>query len=125
MRLSPVSLHRVLKSKIGAILDDLLNEPTEMPQFAYCKRVFLHPPTIGKNSYICAIAESSDGGKDEQGDYMLFLADCYRAVELDFSLHNPKDRKESLAKIDAIAEVVNGFRDALYTEAKAIESAKG
>jgi hypothetical protein len=105
-------------------LDDLLNEPAEMPRFAYCKRVFLHPPTIGKNSYICAIADSSDGGKDEQGDYLLFLADCYRAVELDFSLHRPKERKESLAKIDTIAEVVNGFREALHREAQAIESLK-
>jgi hypothetical protein len=95
-----------------------------MPQFAYCKRVFLHPPTTGKNSYICAIAESSDGGRDTAGDYALVLADCHHAVELEFSLVNPKEREESLAKVDILAEVVNGFREALHTEAKAIESAK-
>ena len=95
-----------------------------MPQFAYSKRVFLHPPTTGKNSYLCAIAESSYGGKNKDGDYVLIIADCHRAVELEFSLVSEKDRKESLAKIDTLAEVVNRFREALRAEAKAIESAK-
>jgi len=95
-----------------------------MPQFAYRKRVFLHPPTTGKNSYLCAIAESSYGGKIKDGDYVLILADCHRAVEIEFSLVSDKERKESLAKIDTLAEIVNRFREALHGEAKAIESAK-
>src|SRR5215212_8709141 len=56
----------------------------EMPQFAYCERVFLHPPTTGKNSYICAIAESSEGGTNEAGDYVIVLAGCHQAIELEF-----------------------------------------
>ena len=95
-----------------------------MPHFAYCERVFLHPPTTGKNSYVCAIAESSQGGTNEAGDYALILADCHHAIELEFSLINPTEREQSLAKIDTLAEVVNRFRDALHTEAEAIESAK-
>ena len=95
-----------------------------MPHFAYCERVFLHPPTTGKNSYVCAIAESSQGGTNEVGDYALILADCHHAIELEFSLINPTEREQSLAKIDTLADVVNRFRDALHTEAKAIESAK-
>ena len=95
-----------------------------MTQFSYCKRVFLNPPATGKNSYICALAESSEGGQNEAGDYALVLADCHHAVELEFSLINSKEREESLAKVDILAEVVNGFRDALHNEAKAIESAK-
>ena len=95
-----------------------------MPHFAYCERVFLHPPTIGKNSYICAIAESSEGGTSEAGDYVLILADCHHAIELEFSLINAKEREESLAKIDTLAKVVNRFREVLRAEAKAIESAK-
>ena len=95
-----------------------------MPHFAYCERVFLHPPTTGKNSYICAIAESSQGGTNEAGDYALILADCHHAIELEFSLINPTEREQSLAKIDTLAEVVSRFREALHTEAKAIESAK-
>ena len=88
-----------------------------MPQFAYCERVFLHPPTTGKNSYICAIAESSEGGTNKAGDYVLILADCHHAIELEFSLVSPKERKESLSKIDTLAEIVNRFREALHREA--------
>jgi hypothetical protein len=94
-----------------------------MPHFAYCERVFLHPPTTGKNSYICAIAESSEGGTNEAGDYALILADCHHAIELEFSLVSPKEREESLAKIDTLAEVVKRFRDALHSEAEAIRAA--
>ena len=95
-----------------------------MPHFAYCERVFLHPPTTGKNSYLCAIAESSYGGKIKDGDYVLILADCHRAVEIEFSLVSDKERKESLAKVDTLAEVINRFREALHSEAEAIRAAK-
>jgi hypothetical protein len=91
-------------------------------QFAYCERVFLHPPTTGKNSYICAIAESSEGGVYKAGDYVLIVADCHHAIELEFSLINPKEREESLAKIEVLVEIVSRFREALHSEAKAIES---
>ena len=86
--------------------------------------MILHPPTTGKNSYICAIAESSEAGAYKAGDYVLILADCHHAIELEFSLINPEQRQESLAKVDTLAEVVNHFREALHAEAKAIESAK-
>jgi hypothetical protein len=95
-----------------------------MSQFAYCERVFLHPPTTGQNSYICAIAESSEGGANKAGDYVLILADCHHAVELEFSLFSPQEREESLAKIDTLAEVVNRFRDALHSEAETLRAAK-
>ena len=70
-----------------------------MPQFAYCKRVFLHPPTTGKNSYICAIAESSDGGTNEAAEYVIIIADCHHAVELE-------EREESFAKVELLSEVL-------------------
>jgi len=95
-----------------------------MPQFAYCERVFLHPPTTGKNSYICAIAESSEGGTNKAGDYVLILADSHYAVELEFCLVTPEQRQESLAKVDTLTEVINRFREALHAEVKAIESTK-
>lgn len=116
-------IKRIDSRKNYSVLTDTDSE-RKMPQFVYRKRVFLYPPTTGKNFYICAIAESSNGGKYERGAYALFIADCHHAVELDFSLDSPEDRKESLAKIDILAEVVNRFREALHTEAKAIKSAK-
>lgn len=94
-----------------------------MPDFAYSERLFLHPPTTGKNSYICAIAESSHGGTNPAGDYVLIVADCHHAIELEFSLINGNEREQSLAKIDTLANVVNHFREALHTEAKAIQTA--
>lgn len=96
-----------------------------MPDFAYSERLFLHPPTTGKNSYICAIAESSHAGTNEAGDYVLILADCHHAIELEFSLVNANEREQSLAKIDTLANVVNRFREALHIEAKAIDDRCG
>ena len=94
-----------------------------MPDFAYSERLFLHPPTTGKNSYICAIVESSQDGTNQAGDCVLILADCHHAIELEFSLVSANERQQSLAKIDTLANVVNQFREALHTEAKAIEAA--
>jgi hypothetical protein len=94
-----------------------------MPDFAYSERLFLHPPTTGKNSYICALAESSQGGTNKAGDYVLILADCHHAIELEFSLVNAYEREQSLVKIDILANTVNQFRAALHAEAKAIEAA--
>lgn len=93
-----------------------------MPQFAYTERQFLNPPTTGKNSYICAIAESSEDGTIRTGDYSVVIADCHHAIELEFSLLNPNDRAESLAKIDTLGRIINRFRETLYAEAKAIDS---
>jgi hypothetical protein len=90
--------------------------------FAYTEREFLNPPTTGKNSYICAIAESSEGGTNQLGDYSLVLADCHHAIELEFSLLNAKERAESLAKIDTLARIINQFRETLHGEAEAIDS---
>ena len=88
---------------------------------AYRKRAFLNPITTGKPSFVFAVAQSSDGGKKEYGDYVLTIADCKRIIELDFSLTGPRLRKQSLAKIDLLAEVINRFRDAVHAEAKLID----
>lgn len=40
---------------------------------------------------------------------------------LEFPLTNKRMRKQSLAKIDLLAEVVNRFRDAVHSEAKLID----
>jgi len=53
-----------------------------------------------------------------------FLQIGHHAVELEFSLISRKEREESLTKVDILAEVFNRFREALHTEAKAIESTK-
>ena len=63
------------------------------------------------------MADSSEGGKKPHGNYVLTVADCKRMIELEFSLASPRVRKQSLAKIDLLAEVVNRFKDAIHSEA--------
>lgn len=92
---------------------------------AYRKRAFLNPITTGQPSFVFAVAESSEGGKDESGNYVLTVADCKRMVELEFPLTSPRLRKQSLAKIDLLAEVVNRFKNAIHAEANLIEQRKG
>jgi len=51
---------------------------------------------------------------------MLTLADCHRSVQFEFFLGNAMFRRQSLAKIDLLLKVLNGFREALIKEAKLI-----
>jgi hypothetical protein len=71
-----------------------------------------------------AVAESSEGGKKAYGNYVLTIADCKRVIELEFSLSDPRTRKQSLAKIDLLAEVINRFKDTLHAEADLIDRRK-
>jgi hypothetical protein len=88
---------------------------------AYRKRAFLNPISTGQPSFVFAVAESSEGGKDETGNYVLTVADCKRMIELEFPLTSRRLRKQSLAKIDLLARVVTRFRDAVHAEAKLID----
>lgn len=88
---------------------------------AYRKRAFLNPISTGQPSFVFAVAESSEGGKDESGNYVLTLADCKRMVELEFPLTSPRLRKQSLKKVDLLAKVINRFRDAVHAEAKLMD----
>jgi hypothetical protein len=90
----------------------------------YRKRVFLNPISISAPSFIQAVADSSDGGTYDLGNYTLIIADCNRRIMLEFSLGNPYQRKISLAKIDRLAKVVNEFREAVHAEAKLLDHAK-
>ena len=91
----------------------------------YRKRAFLNPISTGKPSFVFAVAQSSEGGKKEYGDYVLTIADCKRIIELDFSLTGPRLRKQSLAKIDLLAEAINHFKDAIHAEADLIDRRRG
>ena len=91
---------------------------------AYRKRAFLNPITTGQPSFVFAVAESSEGGKKTYGNYVLTVADCKRMIELEFSLTSPRMRKQSLAKVDLLAEVINRFKDAIHTEAELIDRRK-
>lgn len=87
---------------------------------AYRKRAFLNPISTGEPSYVFAVADSSKDGKEATGNYVLTVADCKHIIELEFPLTSPRMRKQSLAKIDLLADVVNRFRDAVHAEADLI-----
>jgi hypothetical protein len=96
-----------------------------MSSYVYRKRIFLSPISSGFTSYVFAEAESSDGGEYKQGNYMLILADCRRRIELEFFLGTARHRRQSLAKIDLLLEVLNSFRSALSREAQLIADYEG
>jgi hypothetical protein len=91
---------------------------------AYRKRVFLNPISTGKPSFVFAVAESSEGGKKTYGNYVLTVADCKRMIELEFPLSDPLLRKQSLAKIDLLADVINRLKETIHTEAELIDRRK-
>jgi hypothetical protein len=84
------------------------------------KRVFLASVSTGHTSYILAEAESSRGGEERFGHYMLTIADCRRRIQLEFFLGTMRARRESLKKLDLLLSVLNSFRRALLAEAHAI-----
>jgi hypothetical protein len=91
-----------------------------MSNFSYRKRVFLAPTSTGHTSYVFAEVESSDNGEYKWGHYMLSLADCRRRIELEFFLGTALARRQSLAKLDLLLQVLNSFRTALSSEAQLI-----
>lgn len=88
---------------------------------AYRKRAFLNPISTGQPSFVFAVADSSNGGQNPLGNYVLTVADCRRIVELEFPLTSRRLRKQSLAKIDLLAQVINEFKDAVHAEAELID----
>jgi hypothetical protein len=82
--------------------------------------VFLASITTGFTSYVYAEAESSSNGQYEGGNYIITIADCRRVIELEFFLGTAIARRQSLAKIDLLLKILNGFRAALFKEAQLI-----
>jgi len=84
------------------------------------KRVFLASVSSGHTSYILAEVESSRGGEERFGHYMLTIADCRRRIQLEFFLGTMRARRESLKKLDLLLNVLSSFRSKLLAEAHAI-----
>jgi hypothetical protein len=89
--------------------------------FTFRKRAFLSPVSTDHTSYIHAVVESSHNGEYPWGTNMLTIADCRRAVQLEFFLGTRHARKVSLAKIDFLLKTLTSFRAALAKEIAMIE----
>jgi hypothetical protein len=94
------------------------------PIFTFRKRAFLNHITTGHTSFIVAEVESSADGAYRFGNYMLTIADCNRIVRLEFPIGSRSSRRESLAKINLLQDIVTSFRDALAKEIEALDNFK-
>jgi hypothetical protein len=91
-----------------------------MSSFTFRRRVFLASVSTGFTSYVFAEVESSQSGEYKWGHYMVSIADCRRRIQIEFFLGTARARRQSLAKIDRLLEVLTKFRLALLKEAHLI-----
>jgi hypothetical protein len=82
---------------------EFLNEDEAMPGFV-----------IGIVQDTSTIADENEAWR--YGTIILDFGDCYRRVSFSFDLCEEIPRRESLRKINIIAEVVNAVRDAIEKE---------
>jgi hypothetical protein len=82
---------------------EFLNEDEAMPGFV-----------IGIVQDTTELPDANDGWR--YGTIILDFGDCYRRVSFSFDLSEEIPRRESLRKINIIAEVVNAVRDAIEKE---------
>jgi hypothetical protein len=95
-----------------------------MNHFSFRKRAFLNPVSTNQTSYILAHVEDSHGGTERHGTNLLVIADCKRVVQLEFFLGTKRHRRQSLAKINLLIDILARFRDALIKESAGIEKVK-
>ena len=93
-------------------------------RFTFRKRAFLNPVSTLATSYIHAHVEDSLQGTVKHGSNMLTVADCHRAIDLEFYLGTKPHRRHSIAKINLLIDILTAFRDALIKESELIEKAK-
>jgi hypothetical protein len=108
--------------------DDHVTESSETAMrkntFIYRKRAFLNSISTGHTSYVLAEVESSDNGGYQWGTNMVTIADCGRMIHLEFFLGTLRSRRQSLAKINLLIDILTRFRDALTKESDLIEKRK-
>ena len=91
---------------------------------SFLKRTFLNPASTLSTSYIQANVADSHNGEVTHNGNMLIIADCNRTVEFEFYLGTKRHRRQSLAKINLLIDILTRFRDALIKESNLIEKAK-
>ena len=81
----------------------------------YSFRDWLNQPDYSGNAYIDAAVYSRDR---YAGHGALSIADCSRAITLEFNLDDERDRANSLYKIDLLLKTLKEFKKALLVEMK-------
>jgi hypothetical protein len=93
-----------------------------VPTYRFYVRRFLNRRGHQAGAYLLASVRdtSRERGSYVEPDVEFDLADCNRVVSLDFPLYTERERRNSLAKVALLADVVARFRDALEAEAEAV-----
>jgi hypothetical protein len=84
------------------------------------RREFLNDD-LSMPGFVIGIVQDTSNMTDENqgwrfGTVILDFGDCYHRVSFSFDLSEPEPRRESLKKINVMAEVVNAVRDAIEKE---------
>lgn len=90
------------------------------------ERLFLNLDLEMRAYAIAVVEDTSEIAMENEDDWKyptieLRFADCIDEVSFSFYLNSRESRENSLHKIREIARIVNAFREALETEAEAIE----
>ena len=89
---------------------------TPTPRYRYYRRTFLNRPRHHRGAYVIASVEH-DGADHPFGETFLEITDCFNRVVLQFPLESARDRRNSVAKAQLLAEVCAEFAQALQAEA--------
>ena len=98
-------------------------------EFRIKKRVFLNRDESMTAAAVAIVEDTSGrGGSNTEewyhGVVELSFTDCYRKVTYDFYMGNRAGRDAALHKARKLAEVINGFVEALEAEIESIEARK-
>ena len=77
--------------------------------------VRLNRPGLYGDAYVRVLVGRGRHGDEPQ--FVLEIADCTKAINLEFSVASPELRENSLFKIDTLLGALHRFRDALAEEA--------
>jgi hypothetical protein len=94
------------------------------PSVVFRRRAFLNPVSTDYTSHILAIVQSTNGGGNEWGTNLVYIADSRRSIRLDFIIGTKVHRRRSLAKINLLIDILIGFRKALLKEIELIDKYK-
>lgn len=84
----------------------------------YYRREFLNKQGHQAGAYVFAeVSDTTLEGASDYADIEFRVADCYRAITLDFGLYDESERENSLYKLDVLIETLLGFRAAWIIEA--------
>ncbi|WP_407268769.1 hypothetical protein [Tenacibaculum maritimum] len=98
-----------------------MKQSKKIETFRKIELLNLPEKTTGSYVYVYAGGALDKNGKSYEeriSEYIIRIQDCENTAILHGSLNNPTSRKNALAKIDSIVQVLTEFREHLTTQFK-------